>query len=146
MSVSWEPYLREVPPEVAPHHIQALEQRWGITLPAEYKQVVSKHQGMTPTPSLFNIGRGKNVFCVLLTVTHTEQRDSYSVWSGYESLQRYMPPGIYPFGMTSGGEALCFDYRESPSSSQPSIVLVTVEGDLHRIAGSFADFLDNLHD
>lgn len=144
MSVTWRPYARDVPAEADPHSIEALEQQWGVSLPEDYKRIVSKHQGMTPHPSSFSIGKGENVFCALLAVTHDERWDAYSLLSEYKNLQRYIPTGVYPFGTTSGGESLCFDYREG--SNQPPVVLVTVEGDIHRIAGSFADFLDKLHE
>ncbi|WP_414639335.1 SMI1/KNR4 family protein [Archangium sp.] len=80
----------------------------------------------------------------VLTLARDERWDEYSVSGAYESLSQYVPPGIYPFGLTSGGESLCFDYREFPS--QPRIALVTVEGDIHSIASSFADFMARLHD
>lgn len=144
MSVTWKPYAKDIPPEADPHSIEALEQHWGVSLPEDYKRVVSKHQGMAPHPSSFNIGKGENVFCALLAVTHDERWDAYSIWSDYQNLQRYVPPRIYPFGITGGGESLCFDYREG--SRQPPVVLVTVEGDVHRIADSFADFLAHLHE
>ncbi|HYO52634.1 SMI1/KNR4 family protein [Archangium sp.] len=143
MSVSWKPYVRPSPSGVEPLALELLESQWGVTLPDAYKHVVSKYQGMTPSPSSFDMGKGQNTFSVLLTLTRDDRWDEYSVSSAYESLSRYMPPGIYPFGLTSGGESLCFDYRESPS--QPRVALVTVEGDIHPIAGSFADFMARLH-
>ena|SRR5687768_7621355 len=144
MRVTWKPYAQRIPPEEDRHSIEELERRWGVSLPEDYKRIVSKHQGMTPQPSSFNIGKGDNVFCVLLAVTHDERWAAYSVLSEYKNLRNYMPPGIYPFGMTSGGEPLCFDYRQG--AQEPPVVLVTVEGDIHRIADSFADFLDELHE
>ena len=99
---------------------------------------------MTPEPCLFNIGRGKNVFCALLIVTPGARWDAYSIRREYDTLESYTPSGIYPFGTTSGGESLCFDYRDG--GDEPKIVLVTVEGNLHRIAESFSGFLRGLHD
>lgn len=144
MSVSWEPYVRPCPTEVTPGALRHLESQWGVTLPEDYKRLVSKHQGMTPTPSTFNIGRGQNTFSVLLTVTRDERWDEYSLGGTHESLSRYVPAGIYPFGLTPGGESLCFDYRRA--SAQPRVVLVTVEGEVHPVAEKFEDFLAGLHD
>lgn len=144
MSVSWEPYVRPTPKGVAPGELRQLESQWGVALPEAYKRIVSKHQGMTPVPSTFNIGRGQNTFSVLLTVTRDERWDEYSVRSTHESLSQYVPAGIHPFGLTPGGESLCFDYRQV-SSAQPRVVLVTVEGEIHPIAESFEDFLAGLH-
>ena len=144
MSVSWEPYVRPAPSEAGPLALEKLETQWGVTLPDAYKHIVSEHQGMMPSPSSFDMGIGQNTFSVLLTLTRDERWDEYSVSSAYESLSQYTPPGIYPFGLTPGGESLCFDYRESPS--QPGVVLVTVEGDIHPVADSFADFMARLHE
>ena len=143
MSVSWEPYVRPTPKGVTPDALRQLELQWRVTLPQAYKNLVSKHQGMTPIPSTFNIGRVQNTFSVLLTVTRDERWDEYSVSSTHESLSRYVPAGIYPFGLTPGGESLCFDYRQV--SAQPRVVLVTVEGEIHSIAENFEDFLAGLH-
>jgi len=142
MNVIWKPYAKDVPPEADPRSIEELERQWGVSLPEDYKRIVSKHQGMTPYPSTFSIGKGENVFSALLAVTHDERWDAYSLLSEYKSLQRYVPPCIYPFGTTPGGESLCFDYREC--TEQPPVVLVTVEGDIHRLAVTFAEFLNNL--
>jgi hypothetical protein len=144
MRIIWTPHVRAVPPDADLLSIELLERHWGVSLPGDYKRIVSKHQGMTPHPSSFIIGKGKNVFSVLLAVTHDERWDAYSVMSEYKNLQGYVPAGIYPFGMTPGGESLCFDYRAG--GTHPSVVLVTVEGDIHRVAGSFEDFLAHLHE
>jgi len=144
MSITWKPYAKGVPPEADQHSLKELERQWGVSLPEDYKRIVSKHQGMAPQPSSFNIGKGENVFCALLAVTHDERWDAYSLLSEYRNLRSYTPPGIYPFGTTPGGESLCFDYREG--AQQPPVVLVTVKGDIYRVAGSFADFLDRLHE
>lgn len=59
-------------------------------------------------------------------------------------LKPLVPTGIFPFGKTSGGEYLCFDYRAAPE--QPKVVLVTVETTIKPVANSFADFMASLHD
>jgi hypothetical protein len=144
MMISWRPYVRHVSPEVDPHALTALEHRWGVTLPADYKHLVSKHQGMAPSPSAFNIGKAETSLGVLLTVTREERQDEYSILSTYDSLRRYGPDRLYPFGITPSDEPLCFDYREP--LAQPRIVLVSVEGSVYPVANSFTEFLSLLHD
>lgn len=62
----------------------------------------------------------------------------------YEVLKPHIPKGIFPFAETPGGESICFDYRSS--TTQPKIVLVTVETFIYPISDNLTDFLNGLHD
>jgi hypothetical protein len=142
--IHWERYVWKEPRPAASSEIERLEAMWGVELPVEYKRVVAAHQGMTPEPCVFKVGRGANVFSVLLTVTRDAERASYSIQDSYNLIRSHVPSGIYPFGKTPGGEYLCFDYRDS--AHPPRIVLVTVEMTLHPVANSFQALLEGLHD
>ncbi len=144
MPIQWVNYLWDEPHPASSHEIEQLEAQWRVRLPDEYKSVVATHQGMSPEPGVFNVGRGTNVFNVLLTVSQTEEREEYSAMSTSEILKPHLPNGIYPFAGTPGGEYVCFDYRNSPE--KPRVVFVTVEADIHPLAESFSEFLDQLHD
>lgn len=144
MDIRWENYVWKEPRSVASSELERLEAMWGVELPAEYKRVVSAHQGMTPDPCVFKVGRGANVFNVLLTVTRDDARASYSIQDSYNLIRSHVPRGLYPFGKTPGGEYLCFDYRDS--AHDPRIVLVTVEMSIHAVADSFRALLEGLHD
>lgn len=142
MNIRWRPYVwKEVHP-VAPGEIQQLEASWGVRLPEDYKELVSAHQGMTPDPGSFKVGRGSNAFNVLLTITRDEKSVSYSAQHVYDVIRPHVPAGIHPFGETPGGEQLCFDYREG--AEQPRVVLVTVEMFIYPVANSFREFLAGL--
>lgn len=117
---------------------------WGVELPDEYKRVVAAHQGMTPEPCVFEVGRGAHVFSVLLSVSRDPDRASYSIQGAYNLIRAHVPSGIHPFGKTPGGDYLCFDYRDSVHT--PQIVLVTVEMTLHPVANSFQELLEGLYD
>jgi cell wall assembly regulator SMI1 len=144
MGVRWKPYVWKEPRPVEPGELEKLESDWGVRLPEDYKQLVSLHQGMTPKPSGFKVGRGENAFSVLLTVSSHQGKESYSVPKVYQTIRQYAPPGIYPFGSTPGGEDLCFDYRQS--SGQPRVVLVSVDASIHAVANAFQEFLEGLFD
>jgi hypothetical protein len=144
MAIAWRPYVRHAPNEAGEHELDAVERQWGVRLPTEYRQLVTHHQGMSPAPARFDIGRGHNSVCAMLTITRDERWDEYSVLGVYESLKRYVPPGVYPFATTPGDESLCFDYRGD--CDEPTIVLVTGEGSIHPIASTFSGFLAGLHD
>ncbi len=144
MSISWEPYVWDAPHPVAPGELEAIEQQWGVSLPDEYRSVVSIHQGMTPNPHIIDIGRGDSSICTLLTISEDESSHTYSIRDAYGLLRPHIPSGIYPFALTGSGEYACFDYRDAPN--QPRIVLVTVETDIYPIADSFSEFLERLHE
>lgn len=144
MSISWEPYVWDAPHPVAPGELETLEQQWGVSLPSEYRSIVSTHQGMTPNPHIIDIGRGDSSICAFLTISEDELSRVYSIRDAHNLMKPHTPPGIYPFALTGSGEYVCFDYRAAPI--QPRIIFVTVEMDIFPIANSFSEFLEKLHD
>lgn len=144
MSISWEPYVWDAPHPTAPGELESIERQWGVSLPDDYRSLVSIYQGMTPNPHIIDIGRGNSSICAFLTISEDESSHIYSIRDAYEILKPHLPPGIYPFALTGGGEYVCFDYRDAPS--HPRIVFITVETDVHPIADSFSEFLEKLHD
>jgi hypothetical protein len=144
MDIRWENYVWKEPRPLASSEVERLEASWQVTLPDAFKRVVAAHQGMAPEPCVFKVGRGANVFSVLLTVTRDAERASYSIQDSYDLIRSHVPSGIYPFGKTPGGEYLCFDYRGS--ASPPRVVLVTVDMAVLPVANSFQELLDGLQD
>jgi len=142
--IHWENYVWKDPHPALPSEIEQLQSMWGVDLPDEYKRVVSVHQGRTPDPCVFKVGKGANVFSVLLTVARDADRASYSILDSYNLIRPHVSAGIYPFGKTPGGEYLCFDYKNS--THEPRIVLVTVEMSIYPVATSFQELLAGLHD
>jgi hypothetical protein len=143
MDIRWEGYVWKEPRPVSSSDIKQFEARWGVELPGDYKRLIVTHQGMTPEPGVFKVGRGANVFSVLLTVSRDEEHPSYSIEDSYTLIRPHVPSGIFPFGKTPGGEYLCFDYG---TSRHPRIVLVTVEMAVYPVANSFQELLAGLHD
>ncbi|MFY0527396.1 SMI1/KNR4 family protein [Archangium gephyra] len=144
MVIRWEPYVWDAPRPADPRDLEILEQQWGVRLPMDYRSLVLSHQGMTPEPSAFKAGAGRDVFCVLLTLSTDEEREEYSIRRVYGILKPFVPAGLFPFALTPGGEFLCFDYRASPGS--PRIALVSVEMSISAVADGFSEFLSNLSD
>ena len=142
--INWKPYIWDAPRPADPREIALLEQEWSVTLPSEYKELISTNQGMTPSPCIFNVGKVEDVISVLLTLITDPKHESYSIRDSYRILQQHIPDRILPFAMTPGSEHLCFDYRDSPV--EPRIVLVTVEMHVHPVADNFSEFLAQLHE
>ena len=144
MSIHWEPYIKGVRP-AHPTDVEQLEKDWCVRLPEEYKHIAPRYHGMNPSPNVFDIGAGANVLTCLLTLTPTPGREVYAVARRYNLIKPYVPAGIFPFGITPGGENICFDYRDAPAG-QPRVVLVTVEMEIYLISNSFREFLAGLHE
>jgi cell wall assembly regulator SMI1 len=142
--IRWKPYVWDAPRPATSQDIALLEVEWGVRLPDEYKKLLSKNQGMTPGPCIFNVGKVEDVMSVLLTLVTDPKHKAYAIRDSYRILKQHVPAGIHPFAMTPGSEHLCFDYRGSPD--KPRIVLVTVEMAVHPVADSFPEFLAQLHD
>jgi hypothetical protein len=142
--IRWADYVWKEPRPVAPHELEQLEAKWGVELPEAYKRLVSAHQGRTPEPCVFKVGRGASVFSVLLTVTRDVAHASYSIQDAHSLIRAHVPGDVYPFGKTSGGEYLCFDY--AGDLQRPKIVLVAVDMSVHAVTDSFQSLLDGLHD
>lgn len=146
MNIHWENYVWEGPHPVDPGELEELEAAWGVELPTEYKHIAPQCHGMAPSPGVFVIGGGSaNVFNNLLTLTSGEHEKGYAISTKYRNINPYVPSGVFPFGMTPGGEHICFDYRDAPAG-QPRIVLVTVEMEIYFISNSFREFLEALRD
>lgn len=148
MSVTWKNYIWAEPRPATPDEITSLEEFWGVTLPYDYKQVISMHQGMSPHPNAFTIGRGENVIAALLIISQDKQQRAYSITDTYSQVKPHVPDGIYPFAVTGTGDYICFDYRGSPHA--PKIVFYfsesASEAALYPLAQSFSDLLARLHD
>jgi len=144
MTIRWKPYLGIDLQPVGEADLTQLERDWGVSLPDEYKTLVTAYQGMTPEPAVFDVGKGNNVFNVLLTIKSHKGRESYSIERVHEVLKPHVPAGLFPFAMTSGGEFICFDYRAT--SKQPRLAFITVETFIYPVADSLMSFLHQLHE
>ena len=145
MNIRWRPYVWREPRPVDPVEVEKLEASWGVHLPEEYKHLAPLHHGMNPTPNVFDIGEVDDAFTCLLTLILDKDKKGYAISTMYDIIKPHVPPGIFPFGTTPGGENICFDYRDAPPG-QPKVVLVTVEMEIFFIAHSFLEFLEGLHE
>jgi hypothetical protein len=147
MPVTWKNYIWSQPRMAKPDEFASLEQAWGVTLPDDYKDVVSMHQGMSPQPDAFTIGRGEDAIAALLTISPDEQQRAYSMADTYAQIKPHVPRGVYPFAVTGSGDYLCFDYRESPQAPKVVFYFTESAGEdaFYPIAESFSDLLAKLH-
>ncbi|HEX5746342.1 MAG TPA: SMI1/KNR4 family protein [Archangium sp.] len=143
MKLQWETYLWTEPHPVDSWVLDRLEQQWKVKLPELYRELVSAYQGMGPAPCAFDVGTGNDAFSVLLIVSDDREKEAYSINKAHRVLEPHVPAGILPFGLTPGGEYLCFDDRDSPG--QPRVVLVTAEMSIRPVADNFTLFMNGLY-
>lgn len=148
MTISWRPYVWKTVRPATLQDIAKVEQEWGVSLPDDYKSLAVTHQGMAPTPSVLDIGRGNTVVCELLTLSFDEEHWASSMLDVYPSIQDYIPRGIYPFAATGAGDFICFDYRSDRNAPKVVFYFTEEAGEqaIRWVADSFSDFLSKLHD
>lgn len=143
MQLQWHPYLWTDTHPVDSRALDRLEQQWKVKLPELYRELVSTYQGMGPEPCAFDVGTGNDAFSVLLIVSDDKEKEAYSINKAHRVLEPHVPAGILPFGLTPGGEYLCFDYRGA--LEQPRIILVTAEMSVRPVADNLMSFMNSLY-
>lgn len=139
--------------QVSDEAISAFERSVAITLPAEYKLLLSRHNGLRPKLNVFDFWDDRN--------QENDERD-ISFLGFYESdisTQRaediyvaqdhdvYGRDGLVAFGQSAGGDFICFDYRDSAREAPRIALLLHDDLDVDErlrtipIAESFDDFM-----
>ncbi|ELR20122.1 SMI1 / KNR4 family protein [Acanthamoeba castellanii str. Neff] len=134
--ITWQNYLWEEPKVASASDIQAAETKLNVTFPADYKAVVTEHQGQTATPAIFKFFSADSEAydaTSLSTLFHFVPEDAdraqYHVVAMHDLLKDRLPEGVIPIGDDPGGGYVAFDYR----------VVGKVEG----ATGPYVVFLDH---
>lgn len=153
--IEWHDYKSGLPP-VTDADLDILEEVRGVTLPPDYRSTVKAHYGQIPEPSVADVGEARiPVNALFFVKQHFEGDDfSYNAWHYIEALEEDLPPGVagklVPFTSDSSQGIFVFDYRLGPDPSVALVDLGVTEdegaGAITQVAGSFAAFLDGLHD
>ncbi len=151
-SITWSPYKSGLP-EVTDADLNEVEAARGVKLPADYRETVKAHRGDIPTPGVANVGEAQiPVNALFFVKKDATENNSYNMWSYIEDLDGELgdiAARLVPFTSDSSHGIFVFDYRNGDT---PSVSLVDMdlteeeEGLITPVAGSFADFLNGLHD
>lgn len=149
----WRPFLARTSPPTE-EDVAAVAERLQVSLPGDYRAVVLRHAGETPSPARIPAGRGSAPFGVLLSpaVDPDGPDASYGVLAQAAVLERWAGdrPGLsrlVPVADTTGHELVCLDFR---TAGEPAVVLVNLdypavdERAVIRVADSFSDLLERL--
>lgn len=146
MDVTWTDFDLRNAPLAAEESIRKAEAQLGVRFPPDFVEVARRHQGAAPTPAAFPLADGSSsVFNNLLHFEKSPQ--ATNIVNTRLDLEHLLPEGVIPFGVDPGGNYLCFDYRTSPD--RPAVVFWAHDmpgGDTQRIAASFSELLQKLHD
>jgi hypothetical protein len=120
----------------------------GVFLPADYSDVVMKHDGgSNPDECSFDYlidGRTRvGNFGMLLSL---RKSSSENVFETIENLAEQLPQGVIPVIDTGSGDFVCLDYR----AGAPSVVYFAHERAdgkaIIHLAASFGEFVDGLRE
>ncbi|MCT9977764.1 SMI1/KNR4 family protein [Acinetobacter sp. I-MWF] len=137
--------------------INHFERKMKISLPNSFVKLLSKHNGVKFLNNSFNytdlegnFEESSVSFCCFGNVSSTNIDD-------FQDFDIYGYENIVTFGLNGGGDYIAFDYRQNPTTDNPSIVIMyhdeyikDAKGDdkmrVIKIADSFDDFLKLLHE
>jgi len=163
MAIVWRPRLWKETAKVAgASEIGAAESALGVKFPADYREFIRTHQGMSPDPNVFSfVEHGRRTETTLGILLHFSAENADRVDAMYylpravENMSEWLPRGVVPFATDDGGNAIAFDYRIS--AERPPVVFidhgeafVAKDGGAApfagcRVADTFTDFLELLH-
>ncbi len=149
MKINWDNYIWDDTNLDGLEKLPDFEKKTGIKFPIEYLEIITKHQGKTPEPSIFKIGdKFTTVFNTLYHFSSDEDNDFCNLEKRYESLKENYSDKIIPFGDTPSDDSICFDYRESANNPKIIYIIHELSGDesVKFVADSFTEFLDMLYE
>jgi len=110
--------------------IAAVEAQFGVTLPADLRECVLKHNGARPEPNVFDLPDGNSsVFESLLSFC---SQDENSVVRWVEDQRTSLPHNTVPFALDPFGNLICLQY-----GSRNALVRVVFWD--HEVAGTSPD-------
>ena len=108
--------------------IEEFERQVKHSLPNTYKKLLSRHNGLTYVEDAFDYIDYNGI-----KDTSGIGFESFS-WDGKSGIQvsqeyvskkiNYGLPGLISFGLTGGGDYICFDYRDNAKTNEPKIILM----------------------
>jgi len=144
--------------------ILRVEGIFGVSLPESYKELVLHHDAPVFRENIFFfenpywsedwsyvLADGKDSRDLnFLSVKPSFDNDFEKIHYHSDFFEEY-ERNVVPFGITASGDYICFDYREDPPGSCPSVVLVfhdMYDGNnrnlICRVANSFDQLLGSL--
>ena len=137
--------------------IEDFECSRNIIFPIKYKELMSKHNGLSFIESWFDyFDRNKREEASFSFLTFGNFIGA-SLISTLQDLDIDVSKWVVNFGAVGNGDYIGFDYRENPNTDNPSIVIIYHDdhvqdenGDTKmcviKVANTFDDFLNMLHE
>ena len=137
--------------------INQFERKMKISLPDNYVKLLTKHNGVKLFKNSFNYNDLNNFyeessisFCCFGNISSTNIDD-------FQDFDIYGYENVVTFGLNGGGDYIAFDYRQNPTTNNPSIVIMYHDDHIRdenenlkiriiKVAESFDEFLNMLHE
>jgi len=149
MVIEWDNYLWNKECVASEKEVQQTEFELKVKLPSDFLLVACKNQGKSPEPSVFNVGKGDDVFNNLLHFKTEGPHKEYGILATKKSLANFLSNDLIPIAGTPGGNYICFQYSEK---CEPCVVHVNHEFNITdprcvtKLSNNFTDFLNGLSD
>ena len=146
--------------------IEEFEKHSGFCFPLNYKNLLSKHNGLYPVEDSYDFinayskkDKGAIFFKHYLQVGDEGKFDGDAMQQSLHISDPiyYGTPGLIDFGGYANGDYICFDYRHDPKTCNPKVVHVyhddytenedgTFSMTVNFVANSFEEFIDMLYE
>jgi len=128
--------------------IEYVEKYFEVKLPDDLKSVILRHNGASPRPCTFNLGKSAEVFRQLFSF---KEEDESFIIIVYKNVREYLPAWTFPIADDPTGNLICIRYANK-SDNKPIVVYWehdSFENDpnkrITKIANSFSELLSCLH-
>lgn len=139
MNIRWLDRIIENPSPVSDEAFAHAQREFGVTFPADYREIVKQHQGALPLPN--GIEHPDASTGVEYLYHFEDEPYSQSIIGAYYPIGHALPSGVIPFAAGIGGDYFCFDFRDQPDSPIVSVWLHDGPGELITLANSFTEWL-----
>jgi len=140
--------------EVNVSYISGFENRYAMSFPVEYKELLTKHNALRLEKDHFNYNlNGERRAADISFLGYGPSIDDYLCIDRLQQDNEYPDKGLIVFGETAGGDYVCFDYRLVPDTKSPPVVIMLhdyLDADNNMVvcdvASDFASFMDYLYE
>lgn len=127
--------------DITKNNIENIEQKLGLLLPNDFKQVIAHNNGASPEPNVYDTEITKEKIAGYLLSFNCN--DQVNILDTYEALKDRLPKRFIPIMSDPFGNYICFDFL---NENNPKVFFWNHEnGTKEFIADNFTIFLNNLY-
>lgn len=141
--VTWQDGAIASPRPATEDELRAAERALRVPFPADFRAVAQAHPGAAPVPAKVDLPDGSVTSVAHLLHVLPEPGFSNIVGRMFP-VAAVLKKGVIPFAEDIGGDLFCFSYRAD--FDHPPVGYWSVDTGFVRLAASFTEFIDSLHE